>query len=91
MKITDVRIRIGKGTEREGKLRAFADITFDESFVVHGLKVIEGKNGFFVAMPSRKTVEGDYKDIVHPIKTELRQEITKTILEYYEKENQKTE
>ncbi|MGB4955867.1 MAG: SpoVG family protein, partial [Leptotrichiaceae bacterium] len=53
MKITDIRLRLGKGSEEGGKLKAYVDVTFDESFVVHGLKVIEGQNGLFVAMPSR--------------------------------------
>jgi len=54
MKVTDIRIRIGKQTENNERLRAYADITFDESFVIHGLKIIDGQNGLFVAMPSRK-------------------------------------
>ena len=87
MKVTDIRIRIGRQTENIERLKAYADITFDESFVVHGLKIIDGQNGLFVAMPSRRMPNGEFKDIVHPIKPELRAEITKVILERFEQEN----
>ena len=86
MKITDIRIRIGRQTENIERLKAYADITFDESFVVHGLKIIDGQNGLFVAMPSRRMPNGEFKDIVHPIKPELRAEITKVVLEKFEHE-----
>lgn len=86
MKVTDIRIRIGRQTENIERLKAYADITFDESFVVHGLKIIDGQNGLFVAMPSRRMPNGEFKDIVHPIKPELRAEITKVILEKFEQE-----
>ena len=86
MKVTDIRIRIGRQTENIERLKAYADITFDESFVVHGLKIIDGQNGLFVAMPSRRMPNGELKDIVHPIKPELRAEITKVILEKFEQE-----
>ena len=86
MKITDIRIRIGRQTENIERLKAYADITFDESFVVHGLKIIDGQNGLFVAMPSRRMPNGEFKDIVHPIKPELRAEITKVILKKFEQE-----
>lgn len=86
MKVTDIRIRIGRQTENIERLKAYADITFDESFVVHGLKIIDGQNGLFVAMPSRRMPNGEFKDIVHPIKPELRTEITKVILEKFEQE-----
>ena len=86
MKVTDTRIRIGRQTENIERLKAYADITFDESFVVHGLKIIDGQNGLFVAMPSRRMPNGEFKDIVHPIKPELRAEITKVILEKFEQE-----
>ena len=86
MKVTDIRIRIGRQTENIERLKAYADITFDESFVVHGLKIIDGPNGLFVAMPSRRMPNGEFKDIVHPIKPELRAEITKVILEKFEQE-----
>lgn len=86
MKVTDIRIRIGRQTENIERLKAYADITFDESFVVHGLKIIDGQNGLFVAMPSRRMPNGEFKDIVHPIKPELRAEITKVILDKFEQE-----
>ena len=82
MKITDVRIRIVK--KGEAKLKAVASITFDDCFVVHDIKVIEGTDGVFIAMPSRKTPDGEYKNIAHPLNTETREEIRKTILEKYE-------
>ncbi len=91
MKITDVRLRLGKGTEEGGKLKAYVDITFEESFVVHGLKIIEGQNGLFVAMPSRRMPNGEFKDIAHPITLELRSELTRVVLEAYEKENASAE
>lgn len=72
--------------QRMGKLRGIASITFDEAFVVHDIKIIEGANGLFIAMPSRKAAEGDYKDIAHPIKTEMREQIAKLILEKYNSE-----
>ena len=87
MKITDIRLRVNKNVEEDGKLKAYVDITFDESFVIHGLKIIEGQNGLFVAMPSRRMPNGEFKDIVHPIKPELRAEITKVILEKFEQES----
>ena len=83
MKITDIRLRLGKGSEEGGKLKAYVDITFDDSFVIHGLKVIEGQNGLFVAMPSRRMPNGEFKDIT----PELRSLLTKEILEAYEKES----
>ena len=86
MKVTDIRIRIGKQTENIERLKAYADITFDESFVIHGLKIIEGQNRLFVAMPSRRMPNGEFKDIVHPIKPELRSEITKVVLGKFEQE-----
>ena len=91
MKITDVRLRLGKGTEEGGKLKAYVDITFEESFVVHGLKIIEGQNGLFVAMPSRRMPNGEFKDIAHPITLELRSELTRVVLEAYEQENASAE
>lgn len=91
MKITDVRLRLGKGTEEGGKLKAYVDITFEEEFVVHGLKIIEGQNGLFVAMPSRRMPNGEFKDIAHPITLELESELTRVVLEAYEKENASAE
>ncbi len=86
MKITDIRLRLNRNVEKDGKLKAYVDITFDECFVIHGLKIIEGQNGLFVAMPSRKMPNGEYKDIVHPVTSELRIELTNEILKEYERE-----
>ena len=82
MKITDVRLRTVK-SDNELKLKAYADVTFDECFVIHGVKIIYGKKGIFVAMPSRKMPDGEYKDIVHPITPELRKEITDMVISKY--------
>ena len=86
MQITELRIRKVEG---EGKLRAYVTVTFDNCFVVHNVKIIEGKNGLFIAMPSRKTADGEYKDIAHPIKTETREELIKVILAAFEEEKAK--
>ena len=83
MKITDVRVRLV--AKEELKLRSVASITIDECFVVHDIKVIEGKDGLFISMPSRKTPDGEFKDIVHPINTETREMIKSAVLEAYEK------
>ncbi len=82
LNITEVRVRKVSG---DGKLKAFASITIDNAFVVHDLKVIEGKKGFFVAMPSRKTTNGDYKDTAHPIITETREKIQSAVLLEFDK------
>ena len=87
MQITDVRVRIVK--KDDSKLKAVASVTFDDCFVVHDIKVIEGNEGYFIAMPSRKTCEGEYKDIAHPIKTETREELIKVILAAFEEEKLK--
>ena len=87
MKITDVRVRIVK--KDDSKLKAVASVTFDDCFVVHDIKVIEGNEGYFIAMPSRKTADGEYKDIAHPIKTEMREELIKVILAAFEEEKQR--
>jgi len=83
MQITDVRIR---KVENAGKLKAVASITFDEVFVVHDIKIIEGNEALFVAMPSVKNSAGEFKDIAHPIKTELREEISNKVLAKYAEE-----
>lgn len=80
MNITDVRIRI---MEKEGKMKAIAAITIDGVFVVHDIKVIEGDNGLFIAMPSTKRKDGEFKDIAHPINSETREMIQKTIIDKY--------
>ncbi len=81
MKITDVRLRL----KDEPKLKAIASITIDECFVVHDIKVIEGKDGLFISMPSKKTGDGEHKDIAHPIRTETREDIKNVVLAAYEK------
>ena len=87
MTITDVRIRI---IDAEGnKLKALASITIDDCFVVHDIKVIEGAEGIFIAMPSRKTADGEYKDIAHPINSDTREELIKIILAAFDKEKEK--
>ena len=82
MTITDVRVR---KIASEGKMKAIVSVSFDNEFVVHDIKVIEGQNGLFIAMPSRKTPDGEFKDIAHPINTETRERIQGAILEAYEK------
>ena len=86
MKISDIRIRLVK--KDDGKLKAVASITIDECFVVHDIKVIEGSEGPVISMPSRKTPDGEYKDIVHPINTETREMIRDAVLEAYKKAEQ---
>ncbi len=81
MQITDVRVH---RVLAEGKLRAIVSITIDDVFVVHDIKIIDGDNGLFVAMPSKKNSNGEYKDTVHPINTETRNELHRIILEKYE-------
>ncbi len=81
MNITDVRVR---KVSKEGKMKAIVSITIDEVFVVHDIKVIEGDKGLFIAMPSRKTAEGEYKDIAHPINSDTRVRIQQIILDSYE-------
>ncbi|WP_163195349.1 septation regulator SpoVG [Clostridium thermarum] len=82
MQITDVRIR---KIAADGKMKAIVSVTFDNEFVVHDIKVIEGQNGLFIAMPSRKTPDGEFKDIAHPINTDTREKIQNAILEEYAK------
>ena len=81
MNITDVRVR---RVAKEGKMKAVVSITIDEEFVVHDIKVIEGEKGLFLAMPSRKATDGEYRDIAHPINSETRERIQGIILEKYE-------
>lgn len=83
MQITDVRIR---KVEKEGKMRAVVSITIDEEFVVHDIKVIEGEKGLFIAMPSRKAADGEYRDIAHPINSQTRERIQQIILDKYQAE-----
>lgn len=81
MQITDVRIR---KVEKEGKMKAVVSITIDEEFVVHDIKIIEGEKGLFIAMPSRKAADWEYRDIAHPINSDTRDRIQKLILEKYQ-------
>jgi stage V sporulation protein G len=81
MNITDVRVR---KITKEGKMRAVVSITLDEVFVVHDIKVIEGEKGMFIAMPSKKATDGEYRDIAHPINSETRSTIQKTVLAAYD-------
>jgi stage V sporulation protein G len=81
MQITDVRVR---KVSKEGKMKAVVSITLDNEFVVHDIKVIEGDKGLFIAMPSRKAGDGEYRDIAHPINSDTRDKIQKIILEKYE-------
>ena len=82
MQITDVRDR--KVVAKEGKLKAVVSITIDDEFVVHDIKVIEGEKGLFIAMPSRKAADGEYRDTAHPINSATREKMQKLILEKYE-------
>ena len=83
MEITNVRVRM---VAKEGKMKAIVSITLDSEFVVHDIKVIEGEKGLFIAMPSRKTQDGEYRDIAHPINSETRDRIQRIILNRYEEE-----
>lgn len=82
MNITDVRIR---RISNDGKMRAVASITLDDVFVVHDIKIIDGQNGLFIAMPSKKMSDGDFRDVAHPICSEMRNQIKEIILQEYEK------
>ena len=81
MQITDVRIR---RVEKEGKMKAVASITIDNEFVVHDIKIIDGDKGLFIAMPSKKTLDGEYRDIAHPINSETRDRIQRSVIQAYE-------
>lgn len=81
MEITDVRLR---KMEKEGKLKAVASITIDDVFVVHDIKIIEGDKGLFIAMPSRKSLDGNYRDIAHPINSDMREGLSRLILGKYD-------
>ncbi len=82
MQITDVRVR---RITKEGKMKAIVSITIDNEFAVHDIKVIEGEKGLFIAMPSKKAADGEYRDIAHPINSETREAIQRIILESYDK------
>ncbi len=82
MQITDIRMR---KVASEGRMKALASITLDDEFVVHDIKVIEGDNGLFIAMPSRKSPDGEYRDIAHPINSDMRYRMQSMVLAEYEK------
>ena len=82
MNITDVRVR---KVDKEGKMKAVVSVTIDDEFVVHDIKVIEGENGLFIAMPSRRSADGQYRDIAHPINSVTRASMQELILERYER------
>lgn len=82
MTITDVRVR---KMSKEGNMKAIVSITLEGEFVIHDIKIIEGDKGLFIAMPSRKTPEGEFKDIAHPISHEMREQVQRAILEEYER------
>ena len=81
MEITDIRIR---RMNSEGKMKAVVSVTFDESLVIHDIKVIEGQDKVFIAMPSRKTPSGEFKDIAHPINIQMREKLQNSIIAAYE-------
>lgn len=83
MNISDIRVRLVN--KEDSKLKAVASITIDDCFVVHDIKVVQGAESLFISMPSRKTPDGEFKDIVHPINTETREMIKSAVLEAYEK------
>lgn len=82
MQVTDVRVRM---VSKDSKMKAVVSVTFDNEFVVHDIKVIEGEKGLFIAMPSKKSTDGEYRDIAHPISSGTRDMISNAILEAYEK------
>ena len=88
MQITDVRVR---KVTKEGKMKAVVSITIDNEFVVHDIKVIDGEKGLFIAMPSRKAADGEYRDIAHPINSNTRERLQRKILEKYEEAALETE
>lgn len=81
MQITDIRVRV---VSKESKMKAVVSVTFDEAFVVHDIKVIEGEKGLFIAMPSKKTPDGEYRDIAHPINGQMRTMLQDAILEEFQ-------
>lgn len=83
MKITDVRL---KKVDGHNRLKAIASVTIDDCFVIHELRIIDGDNGLFIAMPSRKLPEGEFKDIAHPINAETREQLEKAVLDEYNKQ-----
>lgn len=88
MKITDVRVR---KLSDEGKMRGIVSVTFDDAFVVHDIKIIEGQNGLFIAMPSRKINETEFRDVAHPINSSMRSDLQEHILKAYEEAKERAE
>lgn len=88
MEVTDVRLR---RVNTEGRMRAIASITIDNEFVVHDIRVIDGNNGMFVAMPSKRTPDGEFRDIAHPISSATREKIQKAVLDEYERVGEEEE
>lgn len=88
MEVTDVRLR---RVNSEGRMRAIASITFDDEFVVHDIRVIDGDNGLFVAMPSKRTPDGEFRDIAHPINSNTRAKIQAAVLKRYHRESEEEE
>lgn len=88
MQITDIRVR---RVDKDGKMRAVASITIDGVFVIHDIKIIDGDKGLFIAMPSKKSADGEYRDIAHPINSETREMLQSMILDAYEKTPEETE
>ena len=80
MEISDIRIR---KTLHDGKMKAVVSVTFDNTFVIHDIKIIQGHNGYFVAMPSRRMPNGEYRDIAHPINSDARNSLQRSVLDYY--------
>ena len=81
MKVTDVRLR---KIQTDGRMKALVSITLDEAFVIHDVRVIEGNSGLFVAMPSKRTPDGEFRDIAHPINSDMRQEIQDAVMKVYD-------
>ncbi|MFC3899449.1 septation regulator SpoVG [Aliicoccus persicus] len=88
MKITDVRLR--RTESEDSRMKALVSVTFDDAFVVHDIRVIEGNNGLFVAMPSKRTPDGEFRDIAHPINSSMRQQIQEMIMEVYNRDEENT-
>lgn len=88
MKITDVRLR--KTESEDNRMKALVSITFNDAFVVHDIRVIEGNNGLFVAMPSKRTPDGEFRDIAHPINSDMRKQIQEMIMSVYNRDEETT-
>ena len=88
MKLSDVRVRLVQ--KQEGRLKGVASVTIEDSFVIHDIKILEGENGYFIAMPSKKTADGSYRDVAHPISTEARQQLVEAVIQAFNEQNEKT-